>query len=176
MHEHAPLHRPTRRTVLRAAGVALALPWLDSLTRCLPADEPAATRPRPHPFIAICNNLGMLPERFFPTNAGRDYHLSPYLEHLAAHRDRFTVFSGLSHPEVDGGHPSDNCFLTGAPHPANSGFRNRISLDQFAAQHLGHHTRFPSLTLGVNVLAGQRSQSWTASGAPVPCEERPSAI
>ena len=83
---------------------------------------------------------------------------------LAAHRDDFTVFSGVSHPDVDGGHPADNCFLTAAPHPGSGGFRNTISLDQYVAERIGHLTRFPSLTLGVNVSQGQRSLSWTGSG------------
>ena len=62
----------------------------------------------------------------------------------------FTVFSGVSHPNVDGGHPSDICFLTAAPHPASSSFRNTISLDQLVAERIGMLTRFPSLTLAVN--------------------------
>ena len=73
------------------------------------------------------------------------------------HRDDFTVFSGVSHPDVDGGHPADNCFLTAAPHPGSGGFRNTISLDQYIAERIGHLTRFPSLTLGVNVQQGRRS-------------------
>jgi hypothetical protein len=95
---------------------------------------------------------------------------------LGEHRDDFTVFSGVWHPDVDGGHPADNCFLTAAPHPGSGGFRNTISLDQFAAERIGHLTRFPSLTLGVNVQQGQRSLSWTASGALIPCEEKPSEV
>jgi hypothetical protein len=86
------------------------------------------------------------------------------------------VFSGVSHPDVDGGHPADNCFLTAAPRPASGGFRNTISLDQFAAEQIGHLTRFPSLTLGVNVRQGQRSLSWTGSGVLIPCEERAAAV
>jgi hypothetical protein len=82
------------------------------------------------------------------------------------------VFSGVSHPEVDGGHPADNCFLTAAPHPGSSGFRNTISLDQYIAERIGHLTRFPSLTLGVNVQQGLRSLSWTGSGVLIPCEEK----
>src|SRR4029079_6818873 len=74
------------------------------------------------------------------------------------------------------GHPADNCFLTAAPHPGNGGFRNTISLDQYAAQYIGHQTRFPSLTLGVNILSGQRSLSWTGSGALIPCEEKASEV
>src|SRR5687767_3933772 len=99
---------------------------------------------------------------------------SPYLKHLSTHREHFTVFSGVSHPEVDGGHSADNCFLTAAPHPGGGGFRNTISLDQFMAERAGHLTRYPSLTLGVNVQQGVRSLSWTGSGALIPCEERAS--
>ena len=126
--------------------------------------------------LAICNNLGLLPEQFFPEQSGRDYKLSPYLNLLGDHRDNFTVFSGVWHPDVDGGHPADNCFLTAAPHPGSGGFRNTISLDQYAAQQIGNVTRFPSMTLGVNVSRGQRSLSWTGTGAMIPCEEKASEV
>jgi hypothetical protein len=78
----------------------------------------------------------------------------------------------VSHPDVDGGHPADNCFLTAAPHPGSGGFRNTISLDQYIGERIGHFTRFPSLTLGVNVQQGLRSLSWTGSGVLIPCEEK----
>jgi hypothetical protein len=126
--------------------------------------------------LAVCNNLGVVPEYFFPKQTGRDYKLSPYLEILKEHRNDFTVFSGVWHPDVDGGHPADNCFLTAAPHPGSGGFRNTISLDQFVAERLGPLTRFPSLTLGVNVQRGQRSLSWTGSGVLIPCEEKASDV
>src|SRR6185295_9787154 len=158
-----------RRQFLRGAGVALALPLLERVAS-------AKGAPVPRRILAVCNNLGVLPEKFFPTQPGRDYALSPYLEHLKEHRNDFTVFSGVMHPDVDGGHPADNCFLTAAPHPSNGGFRNTISLDQLAAQQIGHLTRFPSLTLGVNIQSGLRSLSWTASGVLIPCEEKPSAL
>jgi hypothetical protein len=118
--------------------------------------------------LAICNNLGVLPEHFFPAEAGFDYATSRYLSFLQEFRKDFTVFSGVSHPNVDGGHPSDISFLTAAPHPASSSFRNSISLDQHIAEHLGGYTRFPSLTLAVN---GARSLSWTASGVAIPPEQ-----
>ena len=130
----------------------------------------------PRRVLGICNNLGLLPEHFFPRQSGRDYPLSPYLELLKEHRNDFTVFSGVSHPEVDGGHPADNCFLTAAPHPGSGGFRNTISLDQYIGERIGHLTRFPSLTLGVNVQQGLRSLSWTGSGALIPCEEKASDV
>jgi BMFP domain-containing protein YqiC len=133
-------------------------------------------RGKPRRMFAICNNLGLLPDQFFPKEAGRDYPLSPYLATLREHRNNLTVFSGVSHPDVDGGHPADNCFLTAAPHPGSGGFRNTISLDQFIAERIGHLTRFPSLTLGVNVQQGQRSLSWTGSGVLIPCEEKASDV
>lgn len=170
--------RPTlsRRRFLRSTGIVLSLPLLDSVLPTFSRAASAAAAKKPRRLLAICNNLGLLPDQFFPTQTGRGYALSPYLQHLAHHRDDFTVFSGVSHPDVDAGHPADVCFLTAAPHPGSGGFRNTISLDQYIAERIGHETRFPSLTLGVNVQQGQRSLSWTASGALIPCEEKPSDV
>src|SRR3954471_16962560 len=169
----------SRRQFLRGAGIVLSLPFLESM---LPAFAKAASAtgatgaPKPRRMLGICNNLGLLPDQFFPKETGRGYTLSPYLRMLEAHREDFTVFSGVSHPDVDGGHPADICFLTAAPHPGSGGFRNTISLDQYIAERIGHLTRFPSLTLGVNVQQGQRSLSWTASGVMIPCEEKASDV
>ncbi|NJN05378.1 MAG: DUF1552 domain-containing protein [Rhodobacteraceae bacterium] len=144
-----------------------------------PAFSRAASHaPVPRRFFGICNNLGLVPENFFPesTQTGRGYQLSPYLDMLRAHRDDFSVFSGVWHPDVDGGHPADNCFLTAAPHPGSGGFRNTISFDQYVAEEIGHLTRFPSLTLGVNVQQGIRSLSWTGAGVLIPCEEQAAEV
>ena len=162
-----------RRSFLRAAGVAIGLPLLDSMTPAFAGPKPNET---PRRFLGVCNNLGLLPENFFPQKGGRGYELSPYLKVLERHRNDFTVFSGVSHPDVDGGHPADICFLTAAPHPSSGGFRNTISLDQYIAERIGIRTRFPSITLGVNTAAGVRSLSWTGSGVLIPCEEKPSAV
>jgi hypothetical protein len=166
----------SRRQFLRGTGVALALPLLEAM---LPSFVRASSRPsEPRRILAICNNLGLLPEKFFPEpqQTGRGYTLSPYLALLSQHREDFTVFSGVWHPDVDGGHPADNCFLTAAPHPGSGGFRNTISLDQYAAEQIGHLTRFPALTLGVNIKQGERSLSWTGNGVLIPCEEKPSEV
>jgi BMFP domain-containing protein YqiC len=168
----------SRRSFLRGAGVLLSLPLLNAMRPAFAAATAAAatTGGKPRRMFGICNNLGLVPEYFFPKGAGRDYTPSPYLELLQPHRDDFTVFSGVWHPDVDGGHPADNCFLTAAPHPGSAGFRNTISLDQFIAERIGHLTRFPSLTLGVNIQRGQRSLSWTGSGVLIPCEESASDV
>ena len=175
----------SRRRFLRGAGILLSLPWLDAMQPAFAAVTGAGTGApgaaatpggKPRRMLGICNNLGLLPERFFPKDHGADYTPSPYLELLRDHRRDFTVFSGVSHPDVDGGHPADNCFLTAAPHPGRGSFRNTISLDQYIGERIGHLTRFPSLTLGVNVQRGQRSLSWTSSGVLIPCEEKPSEV
>ena len=164
----------SRRRFLQGTGIALSLPFLDSMlpafARAAQSSSPLAPNPTPRRMLGICNNLGLLPDQFFPTGAGRDYVASPYLKLLQEHRNDFTVFSGVSHPNVDGGHPSDISFLTAAPHPASSSFRNTISLDQHIAERIGTLTRFPSLTLAVN--GGGRGLSWTGTGVAIPPEQR----
>ncbi len=167
--------RLARRSFLRATGVAMSIPWLESIAgSSARADDASPIYNTPRRFLGICNNLGLLPEEFFPKQSGRDYEPSRYLTLLQKHRNDFTVFSGVSHPNVDGGHPSDISFLTAAPHPASSSFRNSISLDQHIAEHIGNQTRFPSLTLAVN--SGSRSLSWTGTGVAIPPEESPAAL
>jgi hypothetical protein len=166
----------SRRRFLQGAGVAMSLPLLEAMQPR--SARASATSPapgaKPRRMLGICNNLGLRPDLFFPSGAGRDYVASPYLELLAAHRNDFTVISGVSHPNVDGGHPSDISFLTAAPHPASSSFRNTISLDQYIAERIGTLTRFPSLTLAVNGAA--RALSWTGAGVAIPPEERASEV
>ncbi len=162
-----------RRALLRGAGVAMGLPMLDIMQKAFAAETKTVA---PRRMLAICNNLGVLPNQFFPETAGKDYTASPYLKLLDEYRKDFTVFSGVSHPDVDGSHSSEVCFLTAAPHPANGGFRNSISLDQYMADQVGVHTRFPSLTLGVNVNRGPRSLTWTGSGVMIPCEDSAASI
>ncbi len=82
-----------------------------------------------------------------------------------------TVFSGVSLPGVTGGHAAQRCFLTGTPHPERGGFRNGVSLDQFAAEQLGNQTRFPSLV--VAMTNENATHSFTRNGAPLPAENSP---
>ena len=161
----------SRRAMLRGVGAGIALPLLEAMA---PVTARAQTANVPRRMFAICNNLGLLPGEFFPKDQGRDYTPSAYLKVLEAYRKDFTVFSGVSHPNVDGGHPSDISFLTAAPHPASSSFRNTISLDQFIAERIGNQTRFPSLTLAVNT--GGRSLSWTGSGVAIPPEQSAASV
>jgi hypothetical protein len=160
-----------RRTFLRAAGVAMALPIFDSVgsrnTRA------AAGGMIPRRMVCINTPLGLHPPFFFPQTAGRDYALSPYLEVLGGFRDDFTVISGLSHPDVGASHDSLSSYLTAAPHPElRAGFRNSISLDQLAAEKVGDRTRFRSLALSAEGFG----LSWTRSGALVPTDQNPASV
>ena len=89
-----------RRTFLRAAGVALALPMLDAMQPKARAAE--AARAVPRRMVAIETNMGIMPQFFFPEKDGKDYALSPYLDRLKAHKANMTVFSGVSLPGVTG--------------------------------------------------------------------------
>lgn len=162
-----------RRRFLSGLGVTLALPALECLA---PIFARASTPAPPKRMLLISNNLGVLPQHFFPNDKGTNYTLSPYLKELAAFRNDFTIFSGLSHPAVVGGHSTENCFLTAARDPTRSGFRNTISLDQFAVESLGQQTRFPTLNLGVNIDKANRSLSWTRDGVLLPAEDSPAAL
>jgi len=159
---------PSRRTFLRAAGVTLALPWLESARG---AASSVAKPPRR--MVCVCTPLGLHAQHLFPEKPGKDYVATPYLDALKAFREDFTVISGLAHPEVGSSHDSIFSFLTAAPHPERrAGFRNSISVDQFAAERIGGLTRFPSL-----VLSGEGfSLSWTRSGALVPSDSFPSSV
>jgi hypothetical protein len=159
-----------RRTVLRGAGVALALPWLSAMAKAF-ADSKA--EPPPRRFVAMTLGLGLHADNLFPQTAGVDYEPSPYLTKLQDLRDRFSVVSGVSHPGVSGGHRAEASLLTAAPMSASAASRNTISLDQLMAKHLGNHTRFPSLVLG---LSGSNSPSYTENGSMIPAEDSPARL
>ncbi len=159
----------TRRNFLRGAGVALGLPFLESMQPRGAAGAGSTVRRR---LVAIDVGLGLHAPNIIPEQAGRGYELTPYLKHLAAQRENFTVISGVSNPEVGGGHLSYKSFLTGAPHPNSAGFRNTISIDQLAAEQFGSETRFASLALS-NSGPGL---SWSRAGVEIPAMTRPSEV
>jgi len=157
----------SRRRFLQAGGALLALPWLESLAS---AAEPVP----PQRLVSICTGFGLYGPSFFPEKAGADYEPSEYLKVLGDLKNQFTVFSGISHPDIGGDHASEACFLTSAKHPTAGGFRNTISLDYTAAKHVGNATRFPLLSLAT--IEGGSSLTYTTSGAAVPALHQPSHV
>ena len=157
----------SRRTLLRASGVALALPFLE----VMPAYGAAQTRR----MVNICCTLGLYKSSWEPKQDGADYEATEYLKLIDQHRSKYTLFSGLSHKSQNGrqAHNSEITWLTSAKHPGLDGFQNTISMDQMAADHIGNETRFPSVVMGT---ATPQSQSYTANGVMVPAETSPAGL
>lgn len=158
----------SRRTLLRGAGVSMALPWLECMGSSRAFGAPAASGPRR--MVAINFELSFHPPNLMPTQPGRDYELTPYLKPLSDLRNDFTVISGTSHPEVDGGHAASKSWLTGAPHPGAMNFSNTISMDQLAAKAVGLETRHAYLALGSGGI------SVSDNGVPVPAHPYPARL
>ena len=173
-----------RRTFLRGAGLSLALPWLEAMTR---ANEPAA---RPKRFAAFFFGNGVaLPGRnqahfqdwhWFPHTDGADYRLNRSLDPLEPHRRDFTIFGGLSHPTSRQlvGHNTVDVWLTGADIRVN--LENSISIDQVIARKNAAQTRIHSLVLSSQGGVGTKSRSTTisfdAQGRAIPAESTPRRI
>lgn len=165
----------SRRALLRAGGVSLALPWLEAMAprqQARGSTDPA----QPRRLVCVCTVLGLHGPNFFPEGTGQDYKASPYLDLLKDHRDRITVFSGFAHEGNEtSGHQSEVTFLTAARNPQLPGFRNTISLDQVVAEHVGTATRFPALTLA-SVTSHAQSLAVNRAGVNLPAESRPSQV
>jgi len=159
----------SRRRFLRGLGTMLALPTLDSLT---PRGFAATARHDKSPvrmaYLYIPNGVNV--DEWFPTGEGATYELSKSLKVIEEHRNDFTVVSGLchdwarSHGNGGGDHARATAsFLTGcqAKKTAGADIHLGISVDQIAAQQIGHLTRLPSLELSTD---GQRSAGRCDSG------------
>lgn len=176
----------TRRTWLRGTSAVLALPPFASLRpRAVAASSAAAAQPKR--LVCIGNLLGFHPPAFWP-QAGTNpqsavvdtvetFTFGRSSKPLEAVRDKLTLIAGLDHG-VRGGHFAVHAFLSGVKRSETSSQPNRnISLDQFAAEHIGGATRFPSLAVGDSTgLHGGCQMSWTRSGTRVPPIEGVSAV
>ena len=127
--------RLDRRTFLRGAGAALALPALNCMAAAKPVAVPRRLAAVYFPF-GVSIQMGDKAKRrsnWFPQGEGRDFKPAENLKPLEAHREHLSVLGGLSHPKVRriGEHDSGDTFLTGRIR-ANH-LRNRQSMDQVAA-------------------------------------------
>lgn len=156
-----PIQHSNRRTFLKGTGVAMALPWLESLGGILQAADSDRV---PRRLLLICLPLGIFRDALIPKAAGADYEWTEYLSKVGDFRKELTVISGLEHPGVGGGHSSQSRIFTGVP----SSERNTCSLDQHLARSIGDNTRFDVL----NLNAGSANFSWTDGGTMVPAIQR----
>jgi len=138
-------------------GTLVALPALESVgpARALASTATAAS-PLRMAFYYVPNGAHMA--AWTPTTEGADFALPATLEPLAPFRDKLMVLSGLTHDKArpNGDGPGDHAralaaFLTASQPYKTSGANIRvgISVDQLAAQRVGHETRFASLELGL---------------------------
>jgi len=166
----------SRRTVLRGAGAAIALPLLESMTpaglrRAWAATEP----PKRVAFMYIPH--GAVMDRWRPPTAG-ELTLTPTLASLEPWRDRLTVVSGLTLPAAYVGEAtaganhtrSSRCWLTCMPLDTGN---TPTSADQVAAAHIGQETPLPSLELA---LESGESIAYRTPTTPLPMETNPRIV
>ena len=155
-----------RRNVLKAAGVSVSLPLLGSLMpRKVHAD---ATRTIPARMAVVTVPFGMVVDKFHPIQSGNQYDLPATLLPLKELRTDFTVFSNLDH-DVRGGHAANHTLLSGVKSTERAGYRDgNITIDQRAAELVGHTTRYPSLVFWDDGM------SFTRTGVRVPSIRKPS--
>lgn len=173
-----------RRTVLKSAGVSVALPWLE----CMAADKQAKPKQR---FFAGYFAYGVpmpaddaedrMNHGWFPVGEGQDYEAPVMHDSIMPLRDKITFLSGLSHPSMRGtsAHKGADYFLTGAD-ILKTYDKQSISIDQYMAQTLGQGTRFRSLVMsslgGVNRPYRSSTLSFDRSGRPIPAQNNPAEI
>ncbi len=183
----------SRRTLLRGAGAALALPLLDAMIPAGRASAAAAAL-RPRRFGAIYVPHGAVMSRWTPAAEGEALQLSDTLQPLAPFRGQLNVISGLHLPLAYGQDASAGAnhtrssavFLTGAKPGVGAEARLGISADQVAARHFGQGTPLPSLELSIEdgslscgaglSCAYRNTISWQGPEAPLPMENNPQVV
>ena len=193
----------SRRRFLRGLGIGIGLPVLESmmpLNRALAAAAPKVAvahdgAPLRTAFLYVPNGVNVA--KWKPIGEGAEYQLGETMAPLAGLKDQFQVLSGFEHrhgwSNGDGGgdHARANAtILTGARPKKTSGsdIRLGVSVDQFAAQHVGEQTRFSSLELSCDGVrksgacdsgyscAYQFNISWRSETAPVSPESNPRLV
>ena len=181
-----------RRTFLKGAQAALALPLLDAM---IPAATAWAQTPaKPVPRLGfVYMPMGCDHSRWTPAGgSGKLTQLSPILQSLDRVKDQVTVITNTrlqnSYP---GTHDTSNSgFLSAAfsKHTESSDYHLGTTMDQIAAKQIGRDTQLPSLELAMdlNPLAGvcnngyacvyQNCLSWSSPTTPLPSEAHPRIV
>lgn len=185
-------HLP-RRTFLRAAGVSLALPLLDSM---VPAQtllrKTAGTGASRVGFVYVPH--GAVMDQWTPTAEGTGFEFPRILKPLEPFRERVNIISGLGHRAADSTavHSlSPTTWLSGVrPKPTQGvdAFAG-ITADQIAAQHIGQDTVLPSMEVAIedySALIGacdrdygciyMNTLSWRTPTTPMPMEINPRKV
>lgn len=184
-----------RRTLLRGAGVAVALPLLDAMSPTTARGAVAAKPPLRLGFLYVPNGKHM-PD-WTPKQTGANFDVPAILQPVAHLKDKLSMLTNLTldgaraHGDGPGDHArSAAAFLTGA-HPKKTDgadIRNGISIDQALAQSIGSQTRFASLEMGLEgssqagtcdsgySCAYPSNLAWRSATSPLTKEVDPSAM
>jgi hypothetical protein len=177
----------SRRTFLRGAGAALALPFLDAMTPALAA---APSSPPRLGFVYVPN--GIIMDQWTPSTAGADFEIPTILKPLEPFRDQLVIVSNLVRAEANNNHAvSSACWLTGVRPKRTDGpdFRVGPSIDQIVAKQIGQDTTFPSIELATEDFSGllgacdpgyscayMNTLNWQSPTTPLPMEINPRVV
>ena len=182
----------SRRTLLRGAGTALALPLLDAMVPSLKATELTAAAPsklRRLGYVYI--PMGFNPAQWTPAGEQLD-QLPSSLKPLEAVKDQVTVLTGMDLQNAyPGSHATSNsAFLSAAKakRTESTDYHLGTTVDQIAAKHVGQATQLPSLELAMDLLSSvgqcdngyacvyQNNLSWSSPTTPLPSEAQPRIV
>jgi hypothetical protein len=171
--------RISRRTVLKGAGAAIALPLLEAMVpaRTAWADTPAGKTPKRFAFVGFPH--GAIMDRWSPKETGTDYTMSPILKPLEPFRKHLTIVSGLRNKPAETPEPHayiEQGWLT-CVKPwdfGKAGPDSGVSCDQIVAHHVGQDTRLPSLELTTSL--GSARLAWRTPTQSLPQEGNPRAV
>ena len=175
----------SRRTILRGAGVAMGLPWLESLNAFADTNAPSAY---PKRFAVLFMGNGVNEEHWSSEGSGADMKLSKTLEVLSPIKNKINVVHGLFQKRATGMgiHPAQTgCLLSGAQIQKGAIIHAGTTVDQVLAGKIGQDTPQSSLVLACEQpmtgyhetnfsLAYSSHVSWQSADSPVPTEVYPS--
>src|SRR5437762_1867715 len=182
-------NRHSRRTFLRGTGVAMALPWLESIPVWGAAPVTNETPgPFPKRFAALFMGNGVNSKHWWAKGSGADMELGKSLEPMAPLKTKLNFITGLfnKHATGVGIHPGQTGnILSGASLTRGAVLKGDISMDQVLANHLGQETVQPGMVLGCEQpitgyhetnfsMAYSSHISWQSATSPVPMEVYPS--
>ena len=168
----------SRRTVLRGAGAAIALPLLDAMIPAGMARAATAAK-APHRLAFVGFPHGAVMRLWSPEQTGREYGMSRILEPLAKYRDHITIVSGLRNKPAESPEPHERIERTwlSCVRPEEAGAKSPdagVTADQLAARHIGQDTRLPSLELTTALRGAQLA--WRTPTQSLPQEPNPRAV
>ncbi|HEX5102217.1 MAG TPA: DUF1552 domain-containing protein [Pirellulaceae bacterium] len=181
-----------RRTFLRGAGAALALPLLDAMVPALTAQDQSPAAPaRLRRLGFVYMPMGCDVTRWTPPGESLD-ELSPTLSPLGPVKEKIAVISNLElRNAYPGTHATSNAsFLSAAKakRTESTDYYLGTTVDQIAARQIGAGTQLPSLELSMDLMSVvgqcdngyacvyQNNLSWSSPTTPLPAEAHPRIV